>query len=594
MPDSRSGALARFLALVRRLFRYIRPYRVWMTGALLLVIGASAALNAVPVVIQRAVDRVLDGGGGAAERFPELIRYGLLVFGLAVFGFLVRYAHGLMTAWVGQRIIRDIRRDVFRRALHLSVPYYDRTPVGRLMTRVTSDVEAVQRFVTEGVVGTIADLFMLLGVTGFMLYVNSYLALWMFLILPFLFALLTVVNLRLFRANRAIRENQSALNAFLQEHIVGMGTLQLFNRESYSRRRFAERNAALLDSHREEVRWFSSYFPLLELTQAGATLIVLGAGAGAVLGGARGVTLGVLVAFLAYVRDFFRPLGDLSHKASSLQEALAAAERLFRLLDETPDITDPAHPIAFPSADGRIEFDRVWFAYDGEHWVLRDVSFVVEPGQNLAIVGATGAGKTSVINLLTRFYDIQQGRILFDGASVRDVRTADLRRRLGLVLQDPALFSASIRDNISLFNPDLPDEAVVNAARYVRADEFIRRLPQGYDTVLEERGGTLSTGQKQLLSLARAIADNPEAMLVLDEATASVDTETEQIIQDALARVLRGRTSIVIAHRLSTIQHADLILVMQNGRIVDRGPHRRLLDTCDYYRRLYDYMTASL
>ncbi len=628
LPDTLPAVPSR--RLLARVLGYMRPYAGWMAVSLALLLGMSLALNYLPVLIKHAVDAWLTAADlPAAGRIAGLTRDGLLYLGLASVAFTVRFGESLLTAWIGQRIVYDVRADVFRKTHALDLAFYDRTPVGRLMTRVTSDVEAVQRFVTEGVVGAIADLFLLAGVIGFMVVVHPRLAGLVLAAMPPLFAALLWANQRLRRANRRIRERTSALNALLQEQLAGMSTIQLFNREARARARFGERSAALRDAHFEEVRWFSIYWPVLEISQAVSIALVLLAGGLAFVRGDASVSLGVLAAFLAYVRDFYRPLGALADKAGMLQQAMASAERLFDLLDTPVSIRDPAEegpgagsrepgaeqgggdpqpspgvPLAsgfpLPNSHSRlpppassIRFDHVWFAYVDDHWVLEDVDLDVRKGESVAIVGATGSGKSTMAGLLSRFYDVRRGAVRVGGVDVRDLPQRALRRRIGLVLQEPFVFSGTLAANIALADPSMPRARIEDAARFVNAHRFIGRMPQGYDTVVGERGGSLSTGEKQLLALARVVASDPEVLIVLDEATANVDSETERLIQEAVGRMMRGRTSLVIAHRLSTIRDADRIVVLRRGRITAQGTHDELISTDPYYRHLYELLGVS-
>ncbi len=570
--------------------------------SLLLILGTTLLLNALPMILQRAIDTYLVPGTGLEyeARSAGLLRMGGLYLALATAGFSLRFGQGLLTAWIGQSIVHDLRRDVFDKAMRLGLPTFDRTPVGTLMTRVSSDVEAVQRFVTEGVVGLLADAFMLVGIAGYMLVLNPRLAGITALMLPPLVVGIERINRRLRRANRAIRARQADVNACLQESLSGVTTIQLFNREAQARERFDVANRGMRSAHFEEVGWFSRFFPLIEIGQNAAAALLVGVGGWLVLGGGDALSVGMLVAFLAYVRNFFWPLSDLSDKAGTYQRALAAAEHIFELFDTPEDVPDPPDtgtPLqASPSGAARsgpagdIRFENVWFAYNDEDWVLRDFNQLIRRGESVALVGATGAGKTTLINLLARFYDVTRGRITINNRDLRDFRKADLRGRVGLVLQEPFIFSGTVLDNISLGAPSLSRAAVEQAARQVNAHLFIERLPEGYDTVLGARGGGLSTGEKQLLAMARALAQEPDIVLVLDEATANVDTETEVLIQDALQRILRERTTITIAHRLSTIRTADRILVMRDGRLTDQGTHVELLGSSDYYRRLCELL----
>ena len=579
------------MKLTHQFLTYIRPYRLWLTGAFLLILSTSLAINYLPIIIQRITDDCLMQTDKPVDQRIELLgKLSLLYVVIAGTGHLVRYLQGLLTAYIGQRIIYDLRLAVFRKVLTMHQAYFDRTPVGTLMTRVTSDIERLQNFVTDGVVGTLADLFMLLGIMGYMLYISPPLAGTLFLILPILYSILVYINRNLRNANREIRDKQSAQNAYLQESLTGMSTIQLFNREAAAIDDFDEKHTQLRSAYFKEVRWFSLSFPAVEGGQALASLLILGMGGILLLNGSEFITLGIFVAFLAYVRDFFRPLSSLSEKASSFQVALASVERVFSLLNRQPDIKNIEHPIIPPSLNGTIEFKNVWFAYDDENWVIKDLSFKVEPGQALAIVGATGAGKSTIINLIGRFYDIQQGTITIDGINIRDFDQTDLRRRLGYVFQDPFLFAGTITDNIGLHNPELTAEQIEKAAQTVNAHTFIKPLKKGFHTLLNERGEGLSLGQKQLLVMARTFAQNPELLFVLDEATASIDTATELLIQDALGKLMQNRTSIVIAHRLSTIRHADRILVMRDGELIDSGTHDELIANDGYYHQLCQLM----
>ena len=579
------------MKLTHQLLTYIRPYRLWLAGAFLLILSTSLAINYLPLIIQRITDDCLMHSDQPVDQRLELLgKLSLLYVGIAGIGHFVRYLQGLLTAYIGQRIIYDLRLAVFRKVLTMHQAYFDRTPVGTLMTRVTSDIERLQNFVTDGVVGTLADLFMLLGIMGYMLYISPPLAGTLFLILPILYAILVYINRNLRNANREIRDKQAAQNAYLQESLNGMSTIQLFNREAAAIDDFDEKHTQLRSAYFKEVRWFSLSFPTVEGGQALASLLILGVGGILLLNDSEFITLGIFVAFLAYVRDFFRPLSSLSEKASSFQVALASVERVFSLLNRQPDIQNIEHPIIPPSLRGTIEFKNVWFAYDDDNWVIKDLSFKVDPGQALAIVGATGAGKSTIINLIGRFYDIQQGTITIDGINIRDFDQTDLRRRLGYVFQDPFIFAGTITDNIGLHNPDLTTEQIEKAAQTVNAHTFIQPLNKGYQTILNERGEGLSLGQKQLLAMARTFAQNPELLFVLDEATASIDTATELLIQDALGKLMQNRTSIVIAHRLSTIRHADHILVMRGGELIDSGTHDELIANDGYYHQLCQLM----
>jgi len=579
------------MKMAKRFLAYSLPYWRSLLLAFGLILFTSLAINYLPVLIQRITDSCLmDDARPAAERLELLTKLSVLYISIAALGHLVRYLQGLLTAWIGQKIIYDLRLEVFGKVLRMHQAYFDRTPVGTLMTRVTSDIERLQHFVTEGVVGTIADLFMLLGIMGYMIYISPVLSLTIFATLPFLFGFMFHINVRLRKANRDIRDRQARLNALLQEDLTGMTTIQLFNREAGAMADFDKRHTHLRAAYFDEVRWFSLYFPTVEAGQALAVLLILAVGGLLILNGSTTVTLGIFVAFLAYIRDFFRPLGSLSDKAGSFQIAMASVERIFALLDTPEQTNDPPDPVAPDRIAGSISFNNVSFAYNENEWVIKGLSFAVEPGQVLAVVGATGAGKSTIINLIGRFYDVQQGAVTIDGIDVRRFAKHDLRSRLGYVFQDPFIFTGTVADNIGLGTPGIDRAAIVRAAKTVNAHGFIEAMPQGYDTQMNERGAGLSLGQKQLLVMARTLAQDPELLFVLDEATASVDTATEMLIQDALAKLMANRTSIVIAHRLSTIRNADRILVMRHGELVDEGSHDELMAHEGYYRQLYELL----
>lgn len=582
------------LGLLRRMIGYIRPYAWSMLGATAVVVPLSLLSNALPLLVRDATDHYLvDTGLEPGARWLGLLHLGKLYLLIGFGAFLMRFAQGYLLSWLGQKILFDMRADIFGKILRLPFRYFDRHPVGRLMTRVSSDVDAMQRLLTDGLIGLTTDLLMLFGTLGFMFWVNPRLALIMLVLFPPLLVILFVLNTKVRAAHRNVRKQQSSLNSYLQEAITGMTTVQLFNREEDSRARFATRNGPLRDAFLHSVKWFSLAFPATEIMGALSTALVLGYGGYLILNGHADLTIGELIAFLAYIRDFFRPLDDLSEKSNVLQAAMASGERVFGLLDTDEEIRDPERPAALGTFRGDITFEHVWFAYQGEDWVLRDLSFHIPAGTSLAIVGATGAGKSSLISLIARFYDLQRGAVKVDGVDVRAYRQADLRRRIGIVLQDPFLFAGTIAENIRLGDPSITPEQVEAAARYVNAHDFILQRAGGYDAVLQERGAGLSTGQKQLLALARAIAQNPDILLILDEATASVDTETEVLIQDALQKLMKNRTSIIIAHRLSTICHADHILVMRLGQVVEQGSHRDLLEHNGYYKRLYELLSHT-
>jgi ATP-binding cassette subfamily B protein len=536
-----------------------------------------------PYLTKVAIDRHI--ARGDAEGLTGVALLYLLALAAA---FVVRFLQTYIMQMTGQRIMQDMRRGIFAHLQRLHVGYFDRNPVGRLMTRVTTDVDAVNELFTAGVVTVFGDLFTLLGIMAVMIALDWRLALVTFAVIPLFFALTNWFRKGARQSFRETRKWVARINAFLQENLSGMSVVQLFRREERNRAAFAGVNRKHYDANMQAIFYYAVFYPAIELLAALATAIILIYGGGEVVGGT--LTLGALVAFIQYSERFWRPISDLSEKFNVLQAAMAASERIFGLLDAQALVASPERPVRPSDVAGRVSFENVWFSYSGrdpeESWVLRDIDFTVEPGRSVALVGATGAGKTSIISLLLRFYDVQKGRVTLDGTDVRDFDLSRLRSSLALVLQDVHLFSGTITSNIRL-GSDVPMERVRAAAEAVHAHRFIERLPMGYDTEVKERGATLSVGQKQLLSFARALAHDPR-VLILDEATSSVDTETEQLIQHALRVLLRDRTAIVIAHRLSTVQNVDEILVLHKGRIRERGRHQELLARRGMYWRLYE------
>jgi ATP-binding cassette subfamily B protein len=573
--------------LLWRLAGYLWPYRGWVALAFCTVMAEAFLGPLRPKLVQVAIDRHIVEGDWSGLQQIILMLVGVLVVEAGL-----SFVNDYLTQWIGQRAIYDIRTKVYRHIQRQSLRFFDRTPVGRLITRVTNDVESLSDMLSAGVVRILGDLFRIVFIASFMFMLEWRLALVTLAVMPLMMAAVAWFRRKVREQYRETRRQIARLNAFLQEHIGGMKIVQLFNREAEELRRFREINDAHRQAQIKTVFYFALFWPAVQLVSDTALGLVLWVGGLRALEGT--LTLGVLIAFIQYVRQFFEPIRNLSDQYNMLQSAMAGAERIFGLLDQDTALPEPARPVRVERLRGHIEFRNVWFTYDelptdGQepNWVLRDVSFTVEPGQHLAIVGATGAGKTTIINLLLRFYDVQRGQILVDGHDVRDYALRDLRRHIGLVLQDVFLFSGTVLDNITLGDPSIPFEKVQEAARLIGADRFIERLPNGYFQDVRERGLTLSHGQRQLLSFVRALVYDPE-VLVLDEATSSVDTETEQLIQRAMETLLRGRTAIIIAHRLSTIQHADQILVMHRGEIRERGTHQELLARDGLYRKLYE------
>jgi len=575
-----TGAPGYDARILRRLLGYLRPYR-WQTLAAVLLLLAQSGLA---LIGPRLTEHALDVAIPHADRGLLTLLAGLYL-GTLLAEFVVEYAGTLLTTLVGQRVMYDLRMEIFTRLQRLSIAFFDRNPVGRLMTRVTSDVETLNELFSSGVVTLFGDVFTLLAIMGMMLAIDWRLALVTFSVIPLVWLTAAVFRRRVREAFRDIRLRLARLNAYLQERLTGMRVVQLFGREDASARRFAELNRDHLAAHLRSITVYAVFFPMVELLTSIAMALLLWYGGLRVLDGT--LTVGVLAAFIQYTRRFFQPLQDLSEKVNLLQSAMASSERVFALLDEPVTVREPATPrqLARP-VRGEVRFEGVWFRYSPEGpWVLRDITFTASPGRTIALVGHTGAGKTTIVSLLLRFYDPERGRITVDGVDIRELPTADLRSLIGFVQQDLFLFTGDILHNLTLDAPITADQAH-EAARRVGADRFIERLPQTYAHRLGERGRNLSVGERQLLSFARALALDP-AILVLDEATSSVDAEAEAQIQAAIAELMAGRTSLVVAHRLSTILHADEILVMHHGEIRERGSHRDLLAAGGLYQRLY-------
>ena len=580
--------------LMKRLLEYMRPYAPRVFLALALVAVVTPLELAPPALFQRAIDNFLVPGV-SGKLTEALAWHGILLisafyFGVLVFDFLAQYIQIRIMQRVGQQTMYDMRKQIFAHLQRLPMTYFDRNPVGRLMTRVTTDVDALNDLFAAGVVTMINDFFLLVVMAALLFRIDAKLALAAFAVLPFILIVTLVFRKFVRDANRRIRSAIARINSFLQEYISGMGVVQLFNRENKAREDFSKRNKDNMLAWRDAILAYALFYPAVEFLSFATIALIYWTGGLRILG--NSLSLGVLIAFTMYAQRFFRPIQDLSEKFNILQSAMAASERIFKLLDEPVSIATNPNATHLDSPRGAVEFRNVWFSYHNvaepkdEDWVLRDVSFRMEPGQTFAIVGHTGAGKTTLISLLLRFYDIQRGQILLDGIDIRFLDLQELRKQFGIVLQDPFLFTGTIESNVRLGTPGITRQGVESALDEIGLGDFIHSLPQGVDTEVNERGSTLSVGQRQLISFARALAHNPR-FLILDEATSSVDTKTELLIREALNRLLSGRTALVIAHRLSTIQYADRILVFHKGRLREQGAHQELLAERGIYYRLY-------
>jgi len=524
------------------------------------------------------------------EDIDGLIRLSAIFLGVGIAIFVLSFFQSYLLQYTGQKIIYDMRQKIFSHLEKLSLSFFDNNPVGKLVTRVTNDTETLNEMYTNVLVNLFKDLFVLLGIIIVMLSIDAELALIVFTIIPFIFVLTIVFRINARKAHRRVRTLLSRMNAFLSEHIGGMRIIQIFHQQDRKSKEFDSINKSYYKAAFRETKIFAIFRPAIELLFAIALSLLIWFGGGKLIRGT--LEFGVVFAFVNYIQMFFRPINDIAEKYNIMQSAMASAEKIFFLLDQDDMIKECENPVPMPEMKGKIEFRNVWFAYKKDEWVLKDVSFTINPGEVVAFVGATGAGKTSIINLINRFYDIQKGEILIDGIPIKRIAKKDLRRHIAIVLQDVFLFSGDIEYNIRLNNKNITRDKIVEVANYTNANKFIEKLPNQYNEKIMERGATLSTGQRQLLAFARALAFDP-AILVLDEATSNIDTETEQLIQEALGNLVKGRTTIAIAHRLSTIQHADKIIVLHKGRIREMGNHNELLAKRGLYYRLYQLQYKS-
>jgi ATP-binding cassette, subfamily B, multidrug efflux pump len=565
--------------LMRRLLGYIKPYKKYIIIAILFNIVVAALGPVRPYLTKVAVDDYIVNG----DR-DGLMLIGALLLGILILQGTIQYFLTYYTQYLGQRTIYDLRSQIYSHVQKLALRFFDKTPIGRIVTRNTNDVEALNELFSSGIVMVFSDVFIIIWILVFMFFMDVPLSLVTLSVLPVLIYGTFLFRKKVREAYRDVRLHLARLNSYMQEHVTGMNVIQIFRKENDELKKFSEINSDYRESNVKSIFYYAIFYPGVELLSSIAIGLIIWYGGGEIIQGM--LTIGVLFAFIQFTEMFFRPIRDLSEKYNIMQTAMASSERIFKLLDNNTFVKNPDNPLPLEDVKGDIQFRNVWFAYNEEEYVLKDINFKINPGETVAIVGHTGAGKTSIINILTRFYDINKGEILLDGINISHVDKRELRKHISTVLQDVFLFSGDIKSNISMDNDEIPEERIREAARIVGAERFIKQLPGEYDEAVKERGATLSVGQKQLISFARALAYDPR-ILILDEATSSVDTETEILIQKAIEKLLVGRTAIVIAHRLSTIQSADKIIVMHKGEIKETGNHQELLAKRGIYYKLY-------
>ncbi|MBI5808032.1 MAG: ABC transporter ATP-binding protein [Ignavibacteriales bacterium] len=565
--------------LMKRLLTYIKPYRKYVILAIFMNIIVAALPSLRPVLTKIAVDNNI-----ANKDYHGLLLIILALFGILIFQSIVQYFLTYFTELIGQKTIYDLRTQLFAHVQKLSLKYFDKVPIGRTVTRVTNDVDALNEMFSSGIVEIFSDVFVIIWIFVFMFSMSWDLALVTLAVMPVLVFATFLFRKKVRETYRDVRKHLARLNSYMQEHITGMNVVQIFAKQKSELKKFSSINDDHKVANIKSIFYYAIFYPFIELLNSIAIGLIIWYGGGEVI--QKHLSIGVLFAFIQFVEMFWRPVRDLSEKYNILQGAMAASERIFKLLDDNTIIPNPKEPVKLNSFKGEIEFKNVWFAYNPGEYVLKNISFKINPGETVAIVGATGAGKSSIINILSRFYEIEKGTITLDGIDIRTLDERELRKHISVVLQDVFLFSGDIKTNISLGNEEITEEKIIEAAKTVGADKFISQLPNKYNEEVKEKGATLSVGQRQLISFARALAYDPQ-ILILDEATSSIDTETEILIQNAIQKLLVGRTSIVIAHRLSTIQNADKILVMHKGELKEMGNHQELLAKKGIYYKLY-------
>jgi ATP-binding cassette subfamily B protein len=565
--------------LMKRLLSYVKPYKHYVIFAILLNIVVAALGPVRPYLTKIAVDDYI-----ANSDYNGLLLIGLFLFGTLLLQAVIQYFLTFFTQYLGQRTLYDLRTQIFNHIQKLALKFFDKTPIGRLVTRATNDVEALGELFSSGIVMVFSDIFIIIWILAFMFFMDVSLSLVTLSVLPVLIYGTFLFRRKARESYRDVRLHLARLNAYMQEHVTGMSVVQIFHKQKDEFKKFSRINSDYRLANIKSIFYYAIFYPSVELLSAIAIGLIIWYGGGEVI--QSSLTIGVLFAFIQYTEMFFRPIRDLSEKYNIMQTAMASSERIFKLLDNDTFVKNPEHPVKLTDVKGEIEFRDVWFAYSKDDYVLKDISFNIKPGETVAIVGHTGAGKTSLINILTRFYDINKGSIHIDGIDIKDIDKRELRKHISMVLQDVFLFSGNIESNIHLNNESITEDRIINAAKVVGADKFIEKLPNKFEEEVKERGATLSVGQKQLISFARALAYNPQ-ILILDEATSSIDTEAEHLIQNAIEKLLVGRTAIVIAHRLSTIQNSDKIIVLHKGEVRETGSHQELLAKRGIYFKLY-------